>query len=189
MSDQTNTPDAAEPTAIVRPDGTSYTEEKFSLAKTSEIADRFKGEHTISYHLPVAVPNDVEATLANIRAFVSPEADFATVLVEKFNGQGLRLDVQKRIKDLLSVKAGDSASLESAQEAALAFRLGQPRARRESAKREGRVAQAEAKVKATVSTALEMFKALPRAQQKVFGPQLVATGGISQEELDAALAG
>lgn len=176
------------PAVITRDDGTQYTEHQFKL-DANEIASRFRGAGEITYHLPVAVPGNVEATLANLRAFVSPDADFATVLADKFNGQGLRLDVQKRAKDLLGKNAKEDASIAGTQEAVLAFRLGQPRAKGERKAREGRVAQAEARTAQVANTALAMFQKLSRAHQREFGPNLVATGAISQEALDAALAG
>lgn len=175
-------------TVLSRPDGTQYTEETFSLAKTNEIQARFRGDHQLRYHLPVAVAGNIEATLANLRAFVSPEADFATVLVDKFTGQGLRLDVQKRGKDLLGKQAKDDTTLEGVQQEMLAFRLGQPRPKSERKAREGKVAAAEARTAQVANTALEMFRKLTPRQQKEFAPGLVATGAVTQEQVDEILA-
>jgi hypothetical protein len=175
-----------EPTALVRPNGTSYTEETFSLAKTNEIADRFRGDHTIRYHLPVAVPGDLEATLANLREFVDPAADFASVLVAKFNGQGHRLDVQKAIKTSLSPeKASDETTLEQAQEAALSFKQGAVKPKSERKAREGKVAQAEAKASQATNTAVQMYADLSRAARKQYRAMLLNLGTVTEAELDA----
>jgi hypothetical protein len=188
MSEQNN---AAETAAIfTREDGTTYTVEKFSLAKTKEIADRFRGDRSINIPLPVAVPGNIEATLANLRTFVSTEADFAEVLVAKFNGQGLRLDTQKEVKEFLAPGNEDlkevtvEEALASAQETADSFRLGAPR-KKGTGGSKGKVAAAEAKTAKVANTAIEMYRALPAAMREQYRSALVETGAVTQEELDA----
>jgi hypothetical protein len=193
MSDQNQ---QAETTILSREDGTQYTVEAFSLAKTKEIADRFRGEHKVNIPLPVAVRGDIEATLRNIQAFVSPEADFSEVLVAKFIGQGLRLDTQKEVKDLLSPANLDTEhdgqkmrdlpledALGLAQRVADESRVGAPR-KKGTGKAGGKVAAAEAKVAKTANTALEMYKALPSAMRAQYRDALLSTGAVSAEDLD-----
>lgn len=187
----TETTNGTEQTVLSREDGTQYTIAPFKLNSTKEIADRFRGEHTIQIQLPVAVPGDLDATLRNLRAFVSPEADFGEVLVAKFNGQGLRLDAQKEVKELLApgneelkdVELGDA--LAKAQEAADSFRLGAPRQRKGTGKQSGKVAQAEAKAARAVSTAVQMYRDLAPPMRQTYRPQLIEMGVATAEELDA----
>lgn len=174
---------------FTREGGTQYSVEPFKLAKTKEIGDRFRGDHTINIPLPVAVKGNLEQTLANLRAFVSPEADFAEVLVAKFNGQGLRLDLQKTAKEYLAPGSETTKemsveeALAGAQEAVDAERLGAPRQRGTGGSK-GKVAQAEAKAAKTANTAVEMYRALVPAQRSIYGPQLVSIGAFTQEQLD-----
>lgn len=194
---------STETAVLRREDGTTYTVEPFKLSKTKEIADRYRGDHTVNIPLPVAVPGDLDATLANLRAFVSPEADFAEVLVAKFNGQGLRLDLQKSVKEFLAPRGTDDtetievdgeqvlvreapveAVLAHAQQVANDERLGAPR-KRGTAKAGGKVAQAEAKAAKAVSTAVEMYRALPAELRAQYREALLATGNVTEEELDS----
>lgn len=177
-------------TVLNREDGTQYTTEPFKLSKTKEIADRFRGEHTINIPLPVAVKGDIAATLRNLQAFVSPEADFAEVLVAKFNGQGLRLDLQKAAKEFLAPGAEETKELEVAEAIAVAQqavndeRLGAPRKRGTGAAK-GKVAQAEAKAAKVASTAVQMYRDLPQAMRQTYRQALIDTGQVTVEELDA----
>jgi hypothetical protein len=188
MSDQNTTAESTQ-TILVREDGSQYTVEPYPLSKTKEIADRFRGEHTINISLPVAVKGDLDATLRNLRAFVSPEADFSEVLIAKFNGQGLRLDAQKEVKELLAQgneELKDTSveeALGKAQEAADGFRLGAPR-RKGTGKQSGKVAQAEAKAARAVGTAVSMYRDLPLALRETYRAQLIEMGAASAEELD-----
>ena len=187
MSENTNASET--PAVFTREDGTQYTSEAFKLAKTKEIADRFRGDHTINIPLPVAVKGNIEATLRNLQAFVSPEADFAEVLVSKFNGQGLRLDLQKSAKEYLA--PGSETTKEMSLEEALAGaqqavndeRLGAPRQRGTGGSK-GKVAQAEAKTAKVSNTAIEMYRALPLALRAQYRDALLETGSITQEQLD-----
>lgn len=187
MSEQTNATET--PTVFTREDGTSYTTEAFSLKKTKEVADRFRGDNNVSIPLPVAVKGDIDATLKNLRAFVNPEADFAEVLVAKFVGQGLRLDTQKAVKDFLAPgneatkEATTDEALASAQQIADEFRLGTPR-QRGTGGAKGKVAAAEAKVAKTANTAVGMYRALPAALRAQYRDALLETGSITQEQLD-----
>lgn len=188
MSENTNASENA-PVVSVREDGTQFITEPFKLAKTKEIADRFRGDHTINIPLPVAVKGNIEQTLANLRAFVSPEADLSEVLVAKFNGQGLRLDLQKAAKEFLA--PGSETTKEMSVEEALAGaqqavndeRLGAPRQRGTGGSK-GKVAAAEAKVAKTANTAVEMYRALPAALRAQYRDALLETGSITQEQLD-----
>jgi hypothetical protein len=193
MSDQTN-----EQTTLIREDGTQYVVEPFKLSKTKEIADRFRGEHIINIALPVAVPGDLDATIRNLRAFVSPEADFGEVLVAKFNGQGLRLDAQKEVKEFLSPENLDTEEegvklrdidvpdmLGRAQLIADGFKLGAPRTRKGGGKTSGKVAQAEAKAAKVASTAVSMYRELPLALRQTYRGQLIEMGAATEAELDA----
>lgn len=190
MSEQNETTN--ETTTLTREDGTTYVLAPFSLEKTKEVADRFRGAHTINIPLPVAVPGDLEATLANLRAFVDPSADFGEVLVAKFVGQGLRLDTQKQVKDFLA--PGDNSerpedvgeAIAAAQARADSFRLGAPRTRSASGEKKGKVAAAEAKVAKVSTSAIEMYKALPRELREVYRPQLISAGSFTEEQLDEA---
>jgi hypothetical protein len=189
MSEQNNTVESTE-TILTREDGTQYTLVPFPLSKTKEIADRFRGEHTINIALPVAVKGDLDATLRNLQAFVSPEADFGEVLVAKFNGQGLRLDAQKEVKELLAPgneelkEATLEDALGTAQQVADNFRLGAPR-KKGTGKQSGKVAQAEAKAARAVGTAVSMYRDLPLALRETYRAQLIEMGAASAEELDA----
>lgn len=164
-------------------------EDAFKLNKTKEIADRFRGDHEIRYMVPVAVPGDVDATLANIRAFVAPDADFATVLVQKFNGQGFILDVQKRIKDALAPGAvEDTVSVEealaAAGEAARSFKLGVKRERTGGGKASGKVAQAEAKAASAINLLLAQYKMMKPAQRAQMRQMIIDSGAATAEQLD-----
>lgn len=182
---------------FTREDGTTYVTEPFKLAKTKEIADRFRGDHTVNIPLPVAVKGDVDATLRNLRAFVSPEADFAEVLVAKFNGQGLRLDLQKSVKEFLAglndkapwraLAEGEASTeeiLAAAQQEVNNERLGAVRKRGTSGGA-GKVAQAEAKAAKTINTAVQMYRDLPAAIRANYRQALIDTGSLTVEELDA----
>lgn len=203
MSETNNTPETTEQKILVREDGTQYTVEPFSLAKTKEVADRFRGVHTIQIPLPVAVKGDLEQTLRNLRAFVAEGADFAEVLVAKFNGQGLRLDLQKTAKDFLAPRGTDDtetievegeqvltrdapveAMLAQAQMVVDAERLGAPRKRGTGAAK-GKVAQAEAKAAKTASTAVQMYRDLPKEMRQNYRQALIDTGNVTEAELDA----
>lgn len=178
-------------------------EHVFKLNKTNEINVRFKGDHELRYTLPTPVPGatvqqvldgelpeNVVETLRSIAARFAPEADFATVLVAKVNGQGLNLDVQKAAKDFLA--PGNEASKDLAVDEALAgatqamaeYRAGAPRARSASAPA-GKVAKAEAKAAAATSTALDMYRALTPEMRAQYRGQLIALGAATAEELDA----
>lgn len=194
MANQDN---GAETQAIyTREDGTQYTTEPFKLSKTKEVADRFRGDHIIQIPLPVAVKGDLDATLRNLRAFVSPEADFAEVLVAKFTGQGLRLDLQKTAKDFLSfadgadwkslpeeVQADTQLVIAEAQRTVEAERLGAPR-KRSSGSGTGKVAAAEAKAAKAINTAVQMYRDLPAAMRQNYRQALIDTGSVTSEELD-----
>lgn len=186
MADETNGSNQANGATELAPG-----EDVFKLNKTKEIADRFRGDHEIRYMVPVAVPGDVDATLANIRAFVAPDADFATVLVQKFNGQGFVLDVQKRIKDALAPGAvADDVSVEEALrqagEAARGFRLGVKRERTAgTGKATGKLAQAEAKLAQVSNTTLELYRAMKPAQRAQMREMILASGAVTAEQLDA----
>lgn len=190
-------------TIFTREDGTQYTLEPFKLSKTKEIADRYRGDHTVNIPLPVAVKGDIDATLKNFAAFVAEGADLSEVLVGKVNGQGIRLDIQKEVKDFLAPRGTDDgetievdgeqvlvreapveAVLAHAQTVAMDFRLGAPR-KRGSGAAKGKVAQAEAKAAKAVSTAVEMYKALPAELRAQYREALLATGNVTAEELDA----
>lgn len=94
-----------------------------------EYPARFGGM-VFTYEVPDAVRGDLDATLDALRAIVHPEADFATVLVQRVNGQGYDLEVQKRIKAFLGKEEGEKnakmsvwrdKSVEEVYEAARAF--------------------------------------------------------------------
>jgi hypothetical protein len=198
MANQDN--GAQTPSVFTREDGSQYTTEPFKLAKTKEIGDRYRGDHTINIPLPVAVKGDLDATLRNLRAFVSPEADFAEVLVAKFTGQGLRLDTQKAVKDFLSPGGEETVEVEgeqvllrdapvevvlaAAQKVADEERLGAPRKRGTGAAK-GKVAQAEAKAAKAINTAVQMYRDLPAAMRQNYRQALIDTGSVTAEELDA----
>jgi hypothetical protein len=215
---QTNETATETVAVFTREDGTMYTEAPFSLKVTKEVADRFRGDHTVSIPLPVAAPDALTAgqfladgvlsdgltqTLLNLAAFVAPEANFAEVLVGKFNGQGIRLDIQKEVKDFLAPRPTDdtetveengeqvltrNASVETmlaaAQQVARDFRLGTPRKKGTGAAK-GKVAAAEAKAAKAIGTAVSMYAALPVELRAMYREQLIATGSVTAEELDA----
>lgn len=202
---QTNETSATETIAVfTREDGTQYTEVPFTLKSTKEVADRFRGDHTILIPLPVAVAGNLEGTLANLRAFVAEGADFAEVLVGKFTGQGIRLDIQKEVKDFLAPRPTDDAEtidvdgeqvltreapvpamLAAAQQVARDFRLGTPRKKGAGGAAKGKVAAAEAKAAKAVGTAVSMYAALSPELRAMYRDQLLATGSVTAEELDA----
>jgi hypothetical protein len=187
---------------FTREDGTQYTVEPFNLGKTKEIADRFRNEaFNVNIPLPVVGETD-EATLANLRAFVHPEATFRAVLVGKFNGQGIRLDIQKVVKEFLAPRdAEDKTTVEvdgeqvpirdapveevlvAAQGVADGFRLGMPRAKGTGGSK-GKVAAAEAKVAKTANLALDMYRRLPVEMRAEYRDGLIETGQVTAEQLD-----
>lgn len=167
-----------------------YTVGTFKLNKTNEILDRFRGDHTITYRLP-APGETVEQTLANIRAVVAEDADFSQVLVGKFNGQGLNLDVQKRVKDYLgagNIETTKGMSVEEAlagaQKVADEFRLTNVRTRAAAKATTGKIATAVAAAKA--QTAIGAYRLLPLDLRAQYRERLLALGGITAEEMDAA---
>lgn len=192
-----------ETTVFTREDGSQYELVPFSLKSTKEIADRFRGENVVQIPLPVAVKGDLEKTLQNLRAFVAEDADFAEVLAGKVTGQGLRLDIQKEVKDFLGARPTDDtetievdgeqvlirtapveAVLAAAQQVAMDYRLGTPR-KKGTGGAKGKVAQAEAKAAKVANTAVEMYKQLPAEIRAQYRDSLIATGSVTAEELDA----
>ena len=158
---------------------------EFKLGKAKkEVAEQFHAG-TISYRVPVAVEGNLDATLESLRGFVAPEADFGTVLVSMFNGSGYNLFVQKKIKDALGPDV-EGASLEAVQATVDGvLRVGAPRAK--GAPREGgKVAKAEAKATAALNTAAQMYGALSPDQRPLFRDQILALGGVTEEQLDEA---
>lgn len=195
--------EAIEDKVFTREDGTMYTEAPFSLKSTKEVADRFRGDHTILIPLPVAVKGDINRTLANLSAFIAEGADLSEVLVGKFNGQGIRLDIQKEVKDFLAPRPTDDEEtveedgeqvltrnarvetmLAAAQQVARDFRLGTPR-KKGTGGAKGKVAAAEAKAAKAVGTAVSMYAALSPELRAMYREQLLATGSVTAEELDA----
>ena len=207
MSEQNETQgNESERKVFTREDGTQYEQVAFSLKSTKEIADRFRGDHTILISLPVEVKGDTEATLRNLRAFVHPEADLSEVLVAKFVGQGLRLDAQKAVKEFLApfsgtgedtrtievdgqqVRVADASvqsMLDAAQAIASTFRLGSPRQRSVTGGAKAKLEQAKATAKQAVNTAVSMYRQLSPAMREQFRDQLLATGQVTAEELQA----
>lgn len=192
---------------FTREDGTMYTVAPFSLKATKEVADRFRGDFTILIPLPVAVKGNIEQTLANLAAFVAEGADLSEVLVGKFNGQGIRLDIQKEVKDFLAARPTDDQEtieedgeqvltrnarvetmLAAAQQVARDFRLGAPR-KKGTGGAKGKVAAAEAKAAKAVGTAVSMYAALSPELRTMYREQLLATGSVTAEELDAVDSG
>lgn len=190
-------------------EGIIMAENTFKTKKGTEFPERFAGAE-IKYTTPDAVegvstadlvtalqtgaplPENVRQTLLNLASRINPEADFAAVLVATFNGQGLNLSVQKRIKDELADEkhkdAETGAVLGAAGTVAEAFRLGMPRAKGTGGT-SGKVAKAEAKAEAAVNTALDMYRKLSPALRKQFRPQLLALGNVTEEQLDDVDAG
>lgn len=210
MSENTNATAGSTETISIftREDGTQFTTEPFSLAKTKEIADRFRGERTINVPLPVVAKgadgkSDLDGTLRNLRAFVAEGADFAEVLVAKFVGQGIRLDIQKEVKEFLAPRDSEDKEtidlggeavlvkdaptedvLAHAQVVANEAKVGAPRKRGTGAGK-GKVAAAEAKTAKTANVAVEMYRALPAALRAAYRDQLLGTGALTVEQLDA----
>jgi hypothetical protein len=180
----------------------------FKLNETKEIAGRFRGDYEVRFTLPTASPGltvaqtlevlghgefpvafeSVRQTLLSVAERFAPDADFAEVLIAKINGQGLRLDVQKTIKDYLSDTnaAHKELTLEEALAAATQvaadYRAGTPRAKGEG--KSSKVAKAEARASAAVNTALDMYKNLDGALRAQYRPMLISGGMATAEELD-----
>ena len=189
MSEQNTT---AVENAVLTDERGQYTVGRYSLKNTKQVMDRFKGDHVFTYRVP-AIGEDLEQTLRNIRAVVAEDADFNAVLIGKFNGQGWHLDVQKKIQDFLgqgNVEALKDVSTEDAlrmaQEMADAHRLTNVRTRSASPKQAGKVAQAEAKAAKAQQTAIGAYRLLPLDLRAQYRERLLALGGITAEEMDAA---
>jgi hypothetical protein len=156
------------------------TEVTYDLSKTKEVPERFRTAE-VKFNLP--------STVEEIRALVHEEANFDEVLVGYFNGQGYRLGVQKRIKDLLASKDWEGLDAEEgirkAVEQATTEKLGAPR-QRAAGGTKGKVAKAEAAAEQARTSALEMYKAMPQALRKKFRQQLLDAGTLTAEQLDEA---
>lgn len=172
-------------------EGRQYTQEVFKLG-ASEVAERYRGGE-ITYRLP-ALGENIEATLRNFSAFVHPEADLNAVVLAKLNGQGVRLDVQKEIKQVLG--HGNAENMARPVEDVMAdaralaeggFQLGTPRVRKAGEKSVGKLKTAESQRDKAVNVTLDMYRKLSRTMRAQYGPTLVAQGlpGVTQEALDA----
>lgn len=171
--------------------GRQYTIETFAL-KSNEIGERYRGGTGIPFRLP-AQGESVERTISNLSAFVHADADLNTVLAAKINGQGVRLDVQKAIKDVLA--HGNEANMARPIEDVLAdartlgesFRLGTPRTRKAGEKAVGKLRTAESQRDKAVNVTLDMYRKLSRTMRAQYGPTLVAQGlpGVTEEALAA----
>ena len=156
------------------------TEVTYDLSKTKEIPERFRSGE-VKYNLP--------STIEEIRGLVAEGVDADEVIVAGFNGQGYRLSIQKRIKDILAsdaVKEMDGpAGIAHAVQVATSEKLGAPRARGTGGSK-GKVAQAEAKAASAVDTILDMYRQMPAALRKKFRPQILEKNPqVTAEQLDA----
>lgn len=77
-----------------------------------EFPARFGGI-VVRYSVPDVVPGDLDATIENLKGVIHPDADPATVIGGRFNGQGYDLEMQKRAKSFLGREEGEKGAKKS----------------------------------------------------------------------------
>lgn len=160
-----------------------------------EYPSRFGGNE-----VTLTLPDD----LAGIRARVQDGVDADKAIHGLCVGQGLRLTLQKKVKDFLSqdkVTLGGEelvakdvdvpTMLEAARQAAEAFKIGAPRVAGQGGRQSARVAEAEAKAENATTALRDTYLAVPAAVRKNLRKDFLARGVFTEEqlaEMDAAAA-
>lgn len=177
-----------EPSTDVGPNGPTHnthmegTMANNTLKLTAGVPDRFIG-HEVTYETVAAVPGDVEATLENARKLVDPEADFAEVVADMFNGYGFTYKANSAIKAFLksdeAAKMTVEEALAGAAKAANATRLGSKPTRTG-----GGGSSAKKALDSVVQATLNSYREASTSDRKRFRPLILAQGQVTEAQLD-----
>lgn len=162
-------------------------------ADAKEYPSRFGGNEVV-LNLP--------ENLAEVRTRIADGVDQDAAIYGLCVGQGLRLTIQKRVKDVLGA---EKTTLDGKEQAtkdvdvptmlahavreANAVKIGAPRAVGTSGKSSKAVAAAEAKAETATSALRDTYLSLPAAMRKTVRKDLLTRGVFTEEqltEMDAA---